>query len=378
MMRGQSAFTNPRRNVCYAAIRLLLAAASLLFVPKGAAAPVEEESETSKVHIAIISNLSTQADIHPLEQSIVSQLVDFNVDIDFHHLTTLPPASDDRDSLATMLMAEHDMAAAFIIYETESHVGLRILLKTGDRLETTNRTIDVAPGTPFHEAIAVIVRATTITAIKREREKQRTPSPKAAAALPAEAAPQETVAHEPRPENKMQRLYIETGGAMGLYSRKTPLWLGLPVGLGWQPIRHLNLHIGYMAFSKIRTSAYDLTLTLERHPIRLGVEYFRPLNRFWWGGGVSIDIDYIKERISTRNARFALAPEEASVHPALICYLLLGIQLFAPLSLVLSVGAEIPLNNTKYHISTLTGEKALLEPFPVQPIVTLGLRFHFF
>ena len=152
----------------------------------------------------------------------------------------------------------------------------------------------------------------------------------------------------------------------------------MAVDLGWQPVRHWYLHIGYIEFSRVTKSAYDITLTLRRHPIQLGAGYYRPVKRFFWGGGVALGIDYVTEQTSSPDSRLTLSPEGFEIHLALSGYLHMGFQIVAPLSLVLSLGAEIPLTSTQYGIDAIEGERTVLELLPVQPVGILGLRGHFF
>jgi len=53
-------------------------------------------------------------------------------------------------------------------------------------------------------------------------------------------------------------------------------------------------------------------------------------------------------------------------------------QLFKSTSFYLSLGAAISLNRTRYEIETLSGKQVLLAIRPVQPVVLVGLQFHFF
>jgi hypothetical protein len=393
MYRRPRIFTVLSRDEYCATIPLLVAAAALLCVPQVAATPEETDDaattnpngdDTSKTRIIIISILSEGAEMDQIERSIVAQLADLSVDITFHHVTALPSETENRDDLARALMEAHRATAAFII-DAKNFRPLRVLLETGDRIETTSRMLDVTPGVPLHEALAVIVRSATTTVLEQKKRRATAASagnagPKKAAAPKSPSLPKRSDSKSPISdgEGEVQKLYIEADFALGYYSQGVPPWLGMAAYLGWQPIRYLQLYAGYVFFSKVSKRSTDVTLTLRRHPVHIGAGYFRPLKRVVLGGGASVSIDYVTESISSQNEALDLSPEGGEVNTALLCYAHIGIRILSPLSLHLNLGAEIPLNSTEYGIDEGETNRILLELLPVQPVAMLGLRGHFF
>jgi hypothetical protein len=318
MYRRPRIFTVLSRDEYCATIPLLVAAVALLCVPQVAATPEETDDaattnsngdDTSKTRIIIISILSEGAEMDQIERSIVAQLADLSVDITFHHVTALPSETENRDDLARALMEAHRATAAFII-DAENFRPLRVLLETGDRIETTSRMLDVTPGVPLHEALAVIVRSATTTVLEQKKRRAMTATSTGEADPDKAAAPKSPSALERSDSESLisdsvgevQKLYVEADFALGYYSKGVPPWIGLAAYLGWQPIRYLQLHVGYVFSSKVSKRSRDVTLTLRRHPVHLGAGYLRSGKRFVWGGGASVSIDYVTESISSQKA----------------------------------------------------------------------------
>lgn len=339
--------------------------------------PVAAAPHSPVSRVVVISRLSAQTDIEPIERSILAQLTDLNITVDFHHLATLPPSTEALDVLANTWLTGYGATAVFIIDPGDPQVTIRILSKNQDRIEASSRTVDVARGSPLHEALAVIVHAATTAILERRKKESDTPPLPATPSRQPVPPPALPKAPEP-PETKVKRVYLQGGFAMGFHTADVSPGFGMDVGLGVQPARYLYLHLGYIAFSKLTANAYDVSFTLKRNPIHLGVGYFRPLKRVSVGGGVSLVLDIEKEETSSRNPDMELRPETVVLQPSIIVYLHMGIRIVDSLSFFLNVEGEVPLDPTKYSVAALDGEIVLLDPLPVQPLLKIGFRVHFF
>lgn len=381
-------------------VAVVSAVLTLFVISKGNAVPTPSvsASETSgndshvvvaQKQIVVIFGPFEGGDMLQLERAIIAQLVDLEVKIHFHHVAGLPAEGDKQDELAAALMATYDAAAAFIITPGESEF-LRILLAVGDRIDDLSRRVDVSPGMPQDEALATIVRAATITVI--ERAKSSEPLPDSSALSSTEDGTPKSPASEAtdqsrqlelnqsmsRGDGETHRLYLEAGAALGLYTKGAPPWFGMAIGIGWQPIRRWHLHVGYVFFSKVSRRVPEASLTLSRHPVYLGVAHIRPWKRINWGGGASVIIDYVSERIASRRVGVTLAEAGGEVHAALTGYFHLGVRMAPMVSAFLNLGVEIPLSSTRYGISETSGKRVVLELLPAQPAAMLGFRGHFF
>ncbi len=337
--------------------------------------PPDPRGEVQRTGIVVISGLGNREDTVSIEHSVLAQLADLNISVYFHNAVDAPPPAE-LEALARDLMQEHSAAAAFIIFGEGSRVVLRTLLHTGDRLESTHRTVDVARGSPLHETLAVIVRAATTALIERGQHSEPVETPPPPVVKPSRP-PDPPLSAPPENDREGKRLYLEVGGAMGFYAKGFLPWFGLSLGVGGQPIRHLNLHIGYTALSEVQIRKYDVRLTLKRHPIRISLGYSDQKNRLLWGSGLALNIDYVTETISSQNVNMDLRPG-SELHLGLTGYFCLGIQLLDSLSFFLNLEAEVPLYSTRYRVATSSGDRVILELLPVQPALITGFRVHFF
>ena len=327
--------------------------------------------------LVIISAVLSGTDTPSLERAISAQLADLRIEVVFHHSPTLPPDMALRDELAVSLMTQHHAFAAFIIIPNEKRVDIRIvqLGKTG--VEAAQRPVDVTQGAPQHEALAIIVRSTAM-AILEQREP---PS----AAPTAETAPPSKlfVRISPNAElrtvvGKRPHLFGEVGGVLGLFAAKTSPWFGMAVGVGAFPIRNLLVHLGFVAFSKVERRAHSLSLTIDRHPIYVGLGYHHSFRRLFWGGGVSMVLDYMTAHTTSGSDRVVADSAVRNLNLVLAGYLQVGARIVGPVSLLVSAGGEIPVRNSKYSLKALNGSRTVISPLFVQPLFKIGLRVDFF
>ena len=334
----------------------------------------------SRLRLIVISGFSDAADIEPLERSISAQLADLTVDVIFRYSKELGLAADGPDRVALPLMRAYDATVAFVIHTTGSRVDLRILRATSKGISATDRPVLVKEGSPRHEALAVIVRATAMAILdqrsatvepKREPKKPSPPLP------PASTSESDGDAADAEPPSR-QYMFGDMGGAIGIYSDGASPWGGMMVGIGGYPLRQLYLRIGYVAFSKIKKRAFDIDLVLERHPIHLGIGYFGTFKRLYFGGEISVVLDYVSERISSEDPRYDTETGSGELHVALLGNLQVGVRIRDPFVLYLSAGAEVHVLSRAYGIDAISGEKIVLRPLPVLPVFGMGLRFNFF
>lgn len=369
-------------------VRVLPVVVSLLLLASNAAATTENETpleiaelkneDASAVRFVVICSRFDEADIQPIERTIFSQLGDLNISIRFHYTADLPDVADAQDDLAKTLMNSHGAQAAFIIYLSEPHTVIRILLDTDNGLEATRRTVDVTSGAPLHESLGIIVRAMAITVVARQKQrKQIERTPPEPSKMPAE-----TLESESKPslsDTAYRRMNFTVGAAVGYYSAGVSPWAGIDLSLGWRPSRYWHVHIGYVLLAKVEKTSDDVTLALGRNPVRIGVGYARPVKRFVFGGGIAFTVDFVTETISSRSARWRLESEETQIHPAATGFLQMDVEIREPLAFYISLEADIPLRSAEYQIDTSDdGEESFISPLPVQPILRLGLRIHFF
>lgn len=348
-------------------------------------------AETATTRLVIVCGGFESDDIEPIERTIVSQLEDLNTSVDFHYIDTLPEDSDAQVALAKTHIDNYGATAAFIIYPRDLQVMVRTLLLTDSGMEVSRRTVEVASGAPLHESLGVIVRAAADTLIERAEQLAResidraprdstdaAKSPKAPDPPESSSDARQNTATSSGELVDSGRMYFGVGVALGLYAKGAPPWVGMDLSLGWQPIRHWFIHVGYVSLAKVSKRAHDVTLTINRNPIRLGVGYERKLKRFSLGGGVAFGLDYATEKISSGNTSLTLRAEDAEVNLAALASLHGEVELVGPLCFFLNVEMEIPVYSAEYRLEIAGDNPVILRLLPVQPLFRAGFRVYFF
>ncbi len=353
--------------------------------PSGASAASTAET----VSIVVISIVSESVDTQPVENAINAQLSDLAVHVYFHHLPQLPEDENTLDTLAATQMVAYGAVAAFIILPGDDGV-LRIVINNDGKIEGANRLVDVSKGVPRHEAFAVIARAAATAVIEQEVLRQQAAladeSGKDQSANDTSSAPGGVNTDDkgdggrtPGNTGSWKRgVHLDSGLILEFMSDSVTLTPGLAVGLSIDLTPHWWIRAGAVLFSSVTATHQQTTLTLRRRPFYLESGYQRRVGRFMLGGGASICLDYAVERLSTSSSDILLRDEGGELHTSLIVFFRSAWQLFQAMSFYLNLGAAFPLNRTRYEIETPSGKQVLLAIRPVQPVVSVGLQFHFF
>ncbi len=392
-MTNSTSGRSDRRQLSGTRFCLPIAAVALVLLPRSLAAdspdaplplPSHTEPRTidapSKPRILVISRIAEPEDADALQRSVAAQLADLPIEVFFFREdssaetpTTVDPAS------AVPLMRAHAASMGFLIESTESDVSLHILEETPSGIEITHRRVDAARGTPQHEALAVIIRSTVSALIERVPLPPQKEAPKSSVTqkTPPKTPPpkrSEPKAQQPR----RAHLFGEIGGALGWFASDPSPRGGMAVSLGVFPTPHFYIRMGYTAFSTIETKSYNLRLTLKRHPIYLSLGYFHRFKLLFIAAGVSLILDYAVNSVSSTNPDLILAADDGELTPYLAPHVLFGVRIRDRVRLFLKIAAEIPLRDVRYGIHTLQRDILLIDPLPVQPVVTGGLAVDFF
>lgn len=380
-------------------VAILAIGAVSLFVGSWASAATDasnsapsSESATSTaetVSIVVISIVSESVDTQPVEQAINAQLSDLAVHVYFHHLPQLPADENALDTLAAAQMVAYGAVAAFIILPGDDGA-LRIVIDNDGKIEGANRLVDVSKGVPRHEAFAVIARAAATAVIEQEELHEQTALADESGkdqsandiALPpgsGNAADQGNGERTSGINGRWKRgIHLDSGLILEFVSDSVTLTPGLAVGLGIDLTNHWWIRVGAVLFSSLTATHRQTTLTLRRRPFYLESGYQRRVGQFMFGGGAAICLDYAVERLSTSSTDILLRDEGGELHTSLLVFFRSAWQVFRSTSFYLHLGAAFPLSRTRYEIETLSGKQVLLEIRPVQPVVLVGLQFHFF
>ncbi|MBN2525717.1 MAG: hypothetical protein JXR76_04925 [Deltaproteobacteria bacterium] len=350
------------------------------------------DAETT-VRIIVVSSVLEAGEVYPIEQSIVAQLTDMPVEIQFYRIQRFPTDDKNLDVLATNLMSEHNAKAVFIV-QPLSHRSMRLVINDGRQVVSSRRWVDVAGGMPLHEAFAVIVRSATESLIEQENQRYaqekaaRNPSHNASTTKKTTKSVSEVdgVRRDVKMVNRRRRtagklpgvMVLDVGGQLSFYSTKTVPSPGFALGLRWQIFRGLHLRLGTTLFSRIIDRTRGTELTLRRYPFYLGMGYSRTLGRFALGGGAEFRLDYVTEHVTTENEDVDVERDGAEFHSGIVVFLCSAFQLSDLISVFGDMGIAVPLHSNIYGIDTAEGNAVIVEPRNVQPEIVVGLRFHFF
>ncbi|MBN2718069.1 MAG: hypothetical protein JXX14_19645 [Deltaproteobacteria bacterium] len=336
---------------------------------------------SADTHLIIFTGFTSEEDQETFRQAISSQLADIDKTIIFDAIDASALAANQPDARIQSLMASYQAGTAFVVTPAESRIDLTIVRDTADGIVATRRPVEATHGSPQHEALAVIIRATILAieeqqSLPQEAEPAEMQNPKPNPTAPTPARPPAT--RQPGDRVRSGRIFVETSLALGYYSSDTTIWPGAALALGWSPIEQLVFHVDYILFAQIEKRTPELTLSLTRHPIYFGVQLRKRRGNTFLGGGLALSIDIISEKITPHTSQVDSENNPPLTMPGLYGYLQFGMRIAKRVRFFIRPGIEVPFRQTMYSFNGIESDKLIVRPLVAQPSFRAGLQVDFF
>jgi hypothetical protein len=213
------------------------------------------------------------------------------------------------------------------------------------------------------EAAALIVRRTVRALLQGGR-------------LGVEPAAQALVIPPPRPPPPPPRdplLAVEAGYALSVYAAQARAVHGLHVAAAVRVHRLLHVLLSYQVWAPLRPATTQVEAEITRHPIYAGLRFLWPFRWIGVGATVGLGVDPITARATPIRDNVQAEPPRTDVGGSFWATAHLDVRLVRRVHAYLAAGVETPLSRAAYTVGGSTRDLTLLLPYPVQPLVSLGL-----
>ena len=307
------------------------------------------------------------ASVSAAAEAISSQISDLEADLAVTPVDALPTSFDAALATARSHARPSGVTAIFWVIETEDDAALLYLFE-GDGARALVRRVE-GPGGPARlEALSVIVRMSIAELLRGGRIGVAVETE---AAAPAPAPVERRAA--PTPEEP-RRGWLRPGVAyaLAMASEEHPVVQGLDVALGASPLQHLWVLAGYTFFERIESSGADASISVARHPLRLGVRGAERWSALELGLSLSFVADWTTFRLKTGSDLHPVGGQDDFVW-GLLPAIDFGVSFTRWLVVFASFGAEIDLPSLSYAYEKDGARVVLLDTWKAQPRLLVGL-----
>lgn len=331
----------------------------LAMVPSGASAGDEPE-------VILIASHETEEASASMADAVGGQLSDLPVTFRVEWVDGFEPLMASQVDEARAL-AKHSDAVAVIwsdlsdpsqvfIYIAEPH-GERILVRS---VEPEGEVMPM-----LVEALAVIVRY-AVEAMIEGGEIGIKPPP---------VVKKELIE---KPSHGPARLGVAVSYALSLYGPDQPLLHGARVALEVGIYRWLRGYIGYRIQPSMRFGDHLLSMTMNTHPMEIGIGMRIEKGQFRFEGGAGVVLDRLTWTVTPRDASIVATPPSARWLLGVSPYVSVG---WAPrwfASMYFAVSLDIYGNEKRYVVASDVESWTVVAPWVVRPLFQLGGSFSFF
>ncbi len=336
-------------------------------------AVAETGKETQQVVVMIVPSDQEEASL-PVIRAVQSQLSDIDVVFRLQPVETLGANLAGQVGVAEAMAREWSSIAVFWCdFAGEEQIFLYLTEYEGDRILV--RKLREKEDGGRAEALAIIVR-TSVSEMLRGGEigvraaevVKKEPPPQAPAELPE---PQE----EEPPVDTGPHVRFGVAYALYTYSSKHPALHGLD--LGFELVLHPNLALsaGYTIHGALEEDGDLSSISVKRHPGRLGVSLKFPLGIAELGASLFVVLDVMTFHNYEMVDVLTRVSDENDVVFHILPTLDAVIEIVERLSVFTSVGLDVPVNDKYYVVKVERDQEVLLRPWSVHLNVYAGFRF---
>jgi hypothetical protein len=311
------------------------------------------------------------ASVSAATEAISSQISDLEADLALTPVDVLPTTFDAALATARSHARPSGVTAIFWVVETEDDAALLYLFE-GDGARALVRRVE-GPGGPARlEALSVIVRMSIAELLRGGRIGVAVEAD-AAAAAPVPAPAERRAAPAPAPaESRRGWLRPGVAYALTMSSNEHPIVQGLDLSLCASPLQHLWVLAGYTFLERIESSGADASISVARHPLRLGVRGAERWSALELGLSLSFVADWTTFRLKTGSDLHPVGGDGDFVW-GLLPAIDFGVSFTRWLMVFASFGAEIDLPSLSYAYEKDGARVVLLDTWNAQPHLLVGL-----
>lgn len=304
----------------------------------------------------------------PVVQSVQAQLSDLPVELVLQPVPRLEGFLGAQMKVARQVAGPEGLAVVWL----ELSPGDPIFVYVADpqRNRVLARSVDWDGALSHLEPVGLIVRASIQALLAGQQIGFEAPAPPKGPPRDEPPPPLPPVRSE-----KGFRLGLSLGYAPTLVGGVAPLLHGLDASLsaGWG--EHLFLTGGYRVIAPflMRANPYALAY-VSRHPLWFGAGGRARFGPLQLGGELACGVDLVNIDMKEVGPWVSVAPPHEQVVVSLAPTVFGAYRIVDPLSVYLSVGVDVPINERHYYTQGPGGRAVVVTPWEVQPRAAVGIR----
>ena len=310
---------------------------------------------------------------------IESQLEDLPVRFEVIRQQNRGPDSTGSDELAHKL-ANEDGVLAVVWLDGVNSNSIHFLLEGENGIRLFNRDLGENRAAAVQkESLALILRATVQALIEEQPSAPPSAQPPSPVADSQKVAIAETIGGEHRRSSaeesaKPSLVGVETAYAYRAYDESFPALSGFHMGVHVNLWAMLQLFVEYELRQSMQSSGSCVETTFRSHPISTGGRLFWRLKRLALGPYLTATVDVLRAETKSTCRQVNVDSKIAHAHVSLALGFFVDFRIHERLGLFLMGEGDLLIHGQRYVGPKEDGEKeVLLEPWRVQPALTVGL-----
>ncbi|MFH2011066.1 MAG: hypothetical protein ABI333_30985 [bacterium] len=322
-------------------------------------------------------------------QAVRSQLSDTQAVLRVVWVNRLAPKHVDQLALSRA-HAAYKGVLAVVWYDVIKPDKVLILVAKSGRLVVRRVTGDAVGGRL--EASAIIVRTSALVLLAGQplpshplgsldpsllpRPRARpSPRPRRLAARPR-PRPRPKPLPKPRPRHGSKwrfGLGLEASYALAGYSSDVGAAHGGSFGAAFHLGQGLSILLHYRVTQKVTGELGTSRLGLQPHPLSLGLRWRHRWGRFELGASAAVVMDYVTYDASVDPQTHGVSDSSGDLLWSLLPMLSSAVSVARRIRITLDAGAQIGLGWRRYVLDDGSQKRTILGPWPVHPILLVGL-----
>lgn len=365
-MIGPSTYGVP---VAARAVAVAVGAALLALFASLARAQELDAVGSDRSTVVMIAERREQRQAETVVRAVQGQLSDLSVVLQVVWVDELPAGMPAQIAEAEQTARGTDAVAVFWCdLRAADRIYLYFAAPSGGRVLV--RELSGAEEGGLAEALAIIVRS-SVEAVLAGGEIGVVVAPMAAVEeRPRAEQPPEQPQEPPGPGRV---LAMTVAYNLDVLCEQRPAVHAVAVGLEVRLGGPLSVEAGYFFSFPFTERAHGIDLTLQRHPVWLG------LRAAWLTGDVALSaslaaqIDVVTEEVRSLSAAVETDGEGTEVLFSLAPLLRAGYVFAGRVELFLAAGVDVPLRRARYVVGSPSGPLEILDTWPVRPRVLAGV-----
>ena len=342
--------------------------------------------------VALLLSRKVEVRSLTLARAVETQLADLPISFQIEWVDDYAASLNDQETVAEEVAGRLNAFAVIWCDLEETDRVYFYLTSSVTEKNILVRRVDGAGEESFDEAIAIIARSSIDAllaggkiGIAKELEDAEVPegediseestSPEVPVFLNVEIG---EVVIKLRSKERTNHLALDTAIAFQIFSYEHQVASGLALMARFRILHMLCGFVGYTFLPLSEYSRLGVQLSIEQRPIYAGVLLLNKHGRFEFGAGVALKLNFLKEDYRTVVDDMEAQPSRTRIGVAFVPSVRLNMHILESFGIFASLGAEIPLNRVMYTLNDGLRYQTIFEPWPVQPVVILGIVANLF